>query len=688
MTKKSPEKIVKTLLKLHKDPAAARSFLRSENPDPDTLIEVSALLADRTAAAESAVKASESMQTQMALDYKKVEAERNALKSEVKKIRNDYTKLLEHYRLNSKVIFGDRAEDMDKLFEKMSRTLKLNGDGNGDAMTQEQFQKWLLEKAKRKLQKEAEKEAEKKAKEKAEKKEEAHGSGTESSTGSAGTNQKNGKGSAPQGGGSGEKKTRKRMDTSKLKRFDNYVFDPEVCNEIYGEGNYRIVTFEEKVVYHYSPERYWKEVIHYPVVVGKPLNGGDDSGSEEKMMRCKPDYDFWPHSSVSADLTASIMYKKCVDDQPYYRQTHDMGRQGLPIPRNQLSTLCIRTTQMYLDPAALQQEKLLKEQDHNQCDETPLKVNDLGRKAWIWCHCSSELYEGNKICVYKYEPTRKADHLRRFYEACRIILECDAYTGYDSFERRATLADGSGGATDVKLAHCWMHARRYFFDAGVVVNVLLQQKKDEISAEQLAEMPEVRAIGIIADIYFEEGQLRNLPADKRLAGRQKNVKPCVEEFFDYIESLDLTNPGYSAKLVQAVRYALTHKKGLCEFLDDPLIPLDDGFTERMIKKLAMLRRNCLFCDSEEGARTTSVQMTLCQTALLNGADPEIYLRYCLEEGARHYYDRDDSYLSDLVPWSDAYKDYEKRTMDSLWDPIGTGLTSEKPTVKKRMRRSA
>ena len=29
MTKKSPEKIVKTLLKLHKDPAAARSFLRS-----------------------------------------------------------------------------------------------------------------------------------------------------------------------------------------------------------------------------------------------------------------------------------------------------------------------------------------------------------------------------------------------------------------------------------------------------------------------------------------------------------------------------------------------------------------------------------------------------------------------------------------------------------------------------------
>ncbi len=684
MPKKSPEKIVKTLLKLHKDPEAARSFLHSENLDPDTMIEVSVLLADRTGTTESAAKASESLLTQMTLDYKKVEAERDALKSEVKKIRNDYTKLLEHYRLNSKVIFGDHAEDMDKLFEKMSRTLKMNDGENGGAMTQEQFQKWLLEREKRRLQKEAEK----KAKEKAEKNGKAPGSGTDSSTGPAGTNQENNNGTAPQGGSSGEKKTRKRKDTSKLKRFDNYVFDPEVCNEIYGEGNYRIVTFEEKVVYHYAPERYWKEVIHYPVVVGKPLNGEDGNGAEEKMMRCKPDYDFWPHSSVSADLMASIMNKKCIDDQPYYRQAPNMARQGLPIPRNQLSTLCIRTTQMYLDPVALQLEKLLKEQDHNQCDETPLKVNALGRKAWIWCHCSSELYEGNKICVYKYETSRKADHLRRFYEACRIILECDAYTGYDSFEKRAILADGSGGAKDVKLAHCWMHARRYFFDAGVVVNVLLRQKKDDISAEQLAEMPEVRAIGIIADIYFEEGQLRNLPADQRLAGRKKNVKPYVEEFFDYIEGLDLTNPGYSAKLVQAVRYALGHKKGLCEFLEDPLIPLDDGFTERLIKRLAMLRRNCLFCDSEEGARTTSVQMTLCQTAVLNGADPEIYLRYCLEEGARHYYDHDDAYLADLVPWSEAYKAYEKRVMDSFWDPIGTGLTAEKPIVKKRRRRSA
>lgn len=677
MPRKSPEKVAKTLLKLHKDPEAAKSYLDSQNLDRDTLIEVSVLLADRTGAAESASKASEALQTQMAVDYKKVEAERNALKSELKKIRNDYSKLLEHYRLNSKVIFGDHAEDMDKLFEKMSKTLKMNGD---EAATQEQFEKWILEKEKRKLQKEAEKKAQEKG--------EAQGGDADSSKNSDGPDQKNGSGPSQKNGGSGGRKTRERMDTSKLKQFDNYVFHPEVCDEVYGEGNYRIVTFYKKVVYHHVPEHYWKEAIYYPVVVGVPKNGKDGGDTGVLMMRCRPDYDFWPHNDVSADLMASIMYKKCIDNQTYYRQERDMARHGLPIPRNRLSTLCIRTTQMYLDPVALLLEMLLKEQDHNQCDETPLKVNDLHRKAWIWCHCSSELYEGNKICVYKYETTRKADHLRRFYEACRIILECDAYTGYDSFEKRATLSDGSGGAKEVKLAHCWMHARRYFFDAGVVVNVLLQQKKDDISAEQLAEMPEVKVIGIIADIYYEEGKLRNLSADERLAGRQKNVKPYVDEFFDYIEGLDLTNPGYSAKLVQAVKYALVHKKGLCEFLDDPLIPLDDGFTERMIRKLAMLRRNCLFCDSEEGARTTTVQMTLCQTALLNGADPEIYLRYCLEEGARHYYDGDDAYLAELVPWSDAYKAYEKRIKDSLWDPIGTGLNAEKPVVKKKARRTA
>lgn len=685
MSEKSLEKLVKTLIKLHKDPEAAGSFLRCENIDSETLIHLAVLLADKAGAMESDKKAAEQIQTQMALDYKKVETERNALKSEMKKIRNDYSKLLEHYRLNSKVIFGDHAENMDRLFEKMSRTLKMT-DENDEIATNEQFLKWTMEREKRRLQKEAEKKAREKARA------EAKDSGKDAdplTTKSDGTDQKSG-GSTPPGGSTGQKKkTRKRTDTSNLPQFDNYVFDETVCDEVFGKGNYRIVSFDRKEILHHEPERYWKEVLYYPVVAGKPLDGSISSGgSQEIMLRCKPEYDFWPHSNASADLIASIMYKKCIEDQPYYRQALEMARRGLPLRRSRLATDCIWTTQMYLDPAALMLEALLKEQSHNQCDETPLKVNELHKKAWIWCHCSSELYEGHKICVYKYETTRSADHLRRFYEACRIILECDAYTGYDSFEKRATLSDESGGAEDVKLAHCWMHARRYFFDAGVVVNVLLQQKKDDISAEQLAEMPEVKIIGIMADIYYEEGLLRDLPADQRLAGRQKKVKPYVDEFFEYIESLDLTNPGYSAKLVQAVKYSLNHKKGLCEFLNDPLIPLDDGFTERLIKRLAMLRRNCLFCDSEEGARTTMVQMSLCQTAVLNGADPEIYLRYCLEEGARHYNDQDDSYLKKLVPWSDEYRAYEKRIKDSFWDPIGTGLNPEKPVLKKKTLLSA
>ncbi|MDD5882298.1 transposase, partial [Stecheria intestinalis] len=46
----------------------------------------------------------------------------------------------------------------------------------------------------------------------------------------------------------------------------------------------------------------------------------------------------------------------------------------------------------------------------------------------------------------------------------------------------------------------------------------------------------------------------------------------------YMHSLDSEDPAFSEHLSSAIRYALNHEEGLREFLDDPQVPLDNGFS--------------------------------------------------------------------------------------------------------------
>ena len=50
--------------------------------------------------------------------------------------------------------------------------------------------------------------------------------------------------------------------------------------------------------------------------------------------------------------------------------------------------------------------------------------------------------------------------------------------------------------------------------------------------------------------------------------------------------------------------------------------------------------------------------SIVETAKANGANVRFYLQYLLEEVPRHRNDATQGYLDDMMPWSDAYHDYE------------------------------
>lgn len=79
-----------------------------------------------------------------------------------------------------------------------------------------------------------------------------------------------------------------------------------------------------------------------------------------------------------------------------------------------------------------------------------------------------------------------------------------------------------------------------------------------------------------------------------------------------------------------MQYRLNHWAALVRFLDDPQVPLDNNFSERELRKVALLRNNSLYAGGEDSARGLCVALTLIQTCRLLGVNPYETLVWALE----------------------------------------------------------
>ena len=462
------------------------------------------------------------------------------------------------------------------------------------------------------------------------------------------------------------KKTPTRRDYSQLPHRDNYLIDIDKLNELYGVGNWQIINWHDKELLHRLPTVYYVEVRHTPVV--------KDMRTGKLPSTPMPDV-LLPRSSVTSSLVAGIMYDMAVNASPYYRQHVDMSNCGLILPRQDMDNWVLRFSHSHLQEPYKHLKYLLGQRPVSQCDETyDLVLNEPGRKAttksFVWVHTNGEFDEGPPIAIYCYEETRGTKHLREFYAHFSGVLVSDAYVSYDTF------ADETNGK--VVSAKCFMHARRYYFEALVVMDAA------KMTDEQYEQQPEVIAIRKIAGIYSLEGKFKSLSPAERLERRQKEVKPLIDDFFDFLRSLDLSSPRLSSKMQEAVKYSLNHETGLRRFLDDGRVPLDNGYCENAIRPFARGRRNWLFSSSPAGAEAKVIVYSLVETAQRNDANPLIYLTYLLENAPK-FQDTDyrDPRMDALMPWSPEYKEYESKKFNELIDGL-LPPSQERPPYKPGM----
>ncbi len=150
---------------------------------------------------------------------------------------------------------------------------------------------------------------------------------------------------------------------------------------------------------------------------------------------------------------------------------------------------------------------------------------------------------------------------------------------------------------------CWAHIRRKFFEA-----TPKKSDKSSVGAKGLKYCDRMFAL---------EDDWIDLSVEERLHKRQTELAPLMTEFFDWCREQTVL-PGSS--LGKALDYSLNHEETFRAILKDGRLVLSNNLAERAIKSLVMGRKNWLFSQSFEDAKSTAIIMSLLETAKRYGLE--------------------------------------------------------------------
>jgi transposase len=120
-------------------------------------------------------------------------------------------------------------------------------------------------------------------------------------------------------------------------------------------------------------------------------------------------------------------------------------------------------------------------------------------------------------------------------------------------------------------------------------------------------------------------QAKELSPTERKRLRQERAVPVLTSMRTWLdEQLDKVLP--KSPMGAAMSYALGNWVALCRYAEDGDLSIDNNAVERMLKLIALGRKNWLFAGSERGGKTAAVLFTLISSAKRHHLDTWAYLR--------------------------------------------------------------
>ena len=318
----------------------------------------------------------------------------------------------------------------------------------------------------------------------------------------------------------------------------------------------------------------------------------------------------------TAGLLTHVVICKYADHLPLHRLEGIFRRKGIHISRSTMCgwvAACAEAVGPIVEHLRLQAigSHVLGTDDTTVCVLDPKVGSKTGRR---WVYVGDEQHP---IVLFDYTPTRSGAGPKAFLEGYSGFLQADGYSGYDAlFEKGSMIEVG-----------CWMHARRYFYDAS--------QRKVGLALEALA---------MIGALYKVEREAKDKPPDDRLSMRQERSVEILDSFDEWV---DKHSPGTLPKspLGKAFTYYQNQRQALRRFLEDGRLPIDNGRSERAIRIVAIGRKNWMFAGSDEGGKRAAALYSLIATCKHNKIDPYRYLADIFQQLPTHPADR----IAELTP---------------------------------------
>ena len=333
------------------------------------------------------------------------------------------------------------------------------------------------------------------------------------------------------------------------------------------------------------------------------------------------------------DLVAHVVVSKYADHLPLYRQAQIYSRQGIDLDRSTLGDWVGRAA-FELRPVFDALLADLKRSGKLFMDETRAPVLEPGKRrtktGYFWALARDDRpWQGTRAgggppgVAFTYAPGRSGHYADQILQGFSGILQVDGYTGYNQLLKRRS--------QDIRLAYCWAHARR---------------KLVEITRAGTAPIAQ-EGIEQIAALYRIEAEIKGMDADTRLSIRQEKSAPLITDLQAWL-SQHRARVSKKSPLGLALAYIAKYWEGLCLFLTDGRIEIDNNSVERTIRPIALNRKNALFAGHDAGTENWAIIASLIETCKLNGIDPHAWLARTLKAIVNGHKQSD---INELLPWT-------------------------------------
>jgi transposase len=359
------------------------------------------------------------------------------------------------------------------------------------------------------------------------------------------------------------------------------------CTEC--ETPFKVIGFETSRQVVYVPPRFEIIEMHNMKCIA------DCPCSACRSATAEPDIAPIDKGIASVSLLAIMAVMKYADHLPLARQaTRIFLRSGIQFSQ---SSMCrwMRQVADLMEPLYDLMWELVLMAHCLQLDASFVKCRDENlkgkcRQTYVY---GARGDETQPFDMFFFAKNGTRDKLMEFLKEFHNILQCDANSIYDQVFKPLKPVPGKLLPTE---QGCWSHARSNFVDA---------MKSHATAATEMLDM--------IAELYAVEKQAKKWMPEQRFALRQTESLAILNRMFAWCRE-KLTKYTPKDLMHTAIAYLLNNEAALRLYCTDGTLQIDNNACERMLRPLAVGRKNWLYFGNERGGKTTCILYTILSSA--------------------------------------------------------------------------